>query len=63
MIYGNRVYIFEFKLNESADSAIEQIKTKKYYTAYENQGKEIFLLGINFSGKNKEVEEWKVEKV
>jgi hypothetical protein len=63
MIYSNRVYIFEFKLNESADSAIEQIKAKKYYAAYENQGKEIYLIGINFSGKKKEVEEWKSEKV
>ncbi len=63
MIYENKVYIFEFKLNDTADSALEQIREKKYVKKYENQGKEVILVGIGFSGKRKEVSDWKVELV
>jgi hypothetical protein len=63
MTYENRVYIFEFKLNGSAESALQQIEDKKYYAAYENQGKKIYLLGINFSGAKKEIEEWQMREM
>jgi hypothetical protein len=61
--YKSRVYLFEFKLDGSAESAIAQIKEKAYANAYLNQGLEIYLLGINFSSIDKEVAEWKVEKL
>jgi len=63
MIYENKVYIFEFKLNESADSALQQIREKQYFKKYDNQDKKIILVGIGFSGKTKEVSDWKVETV
>jgi hypothetical protein len=63
MSYEKRMYLFECKLDGSAESAIAQIKEKGYVTAYMNQGLEIYLLGINFSSETKEVAEWKVEKV
>jgi predicted DNA-binding ribbon-helix-helix protein len=63
LIHENKVYIFEFKLNDSADAALQQIREKQYFKKYENQGKELFLVGIGFSGKTKEVSDWKVETV
>jgi hypothetical protein len=63
LVYQNKLYLFEFKLDGSAESAIDQIKEKGYANAYLNQGLEIYLLRINFSSENKEVTEWKVEKV
>ena len=63
MIYENKVYIFEFKLNESADSSLQQIREKQYFKKYDNQDKKIILVGIGFSGKTKEVSDWKVETV
>lgn len=63
LIHENRVYVFEFKLNDSADSAMRQIKEKQYYKKYQNQSKEIYLVGIGFSGKEKEVSDWKVETI
>jgi ATP-dependent exoDNAse (exonuclease V) beta subunit len=63
LIHENKVYIFEFKLNDTADSALQQIREKQYFKKYEHQGKELFLVGIGFSGKTKEVSDWKVEQL
>ena len=57
----DRYYIFEFKCNQSSDKAIEQIKEKKYYESYKNRGKEIILIGINFSTKDKNISDYKIE--
>jgi hypothetical protein len=63
LVYQNKLYLFEFKLDGSAESAIAQIKEKGYANAYLNQGLEIYLLGFNFSSQTKKVAEWKVEKI
>jgi hypothetical protein len=44
----NTCFIIEFKINTIADEAIKQIEAKKYYQAYELQGKKIVLVGISF---------------
>ncbi len=54
-------YIIEFKCNQSSDKAIQQIKEKKYYEPYKNRGKEIVLIGINFSTEEKNISDYKVE--
>jgi hypothetical protein len=63
LAYENRIYIIEFKLDESADLAMVQIHERNYAGAYQNQGKEIYLIGINFSSTLKKVEDWKMEKI
>ncbi|CDK30909.1 ATP-binding protein [Candidatus Babela massiliensis] len=42
------IYIFEFKLNKSAQIALEQIKDKKYYHRFLDKNKKIVLVGLNF---------------
>ncbi len=44
----NYIYIFEFKLNKSAQIALEQIKDKKYYHRFLDKNKKIVLIGLNF---------------
>lgn len=56
-------YIFEFKLDSSAREAISQIRTKQYYEQYLNTGKEIKLIGINFSTSKHNIDEWIEEKL
>jgi hypothetical protein len=63
MLVDNRIYIFEFKLNENKDKAMKQIHKNKYYNAYKNTEKSIYLLGINFSSKTKSVENFSVEEL
>lgn len=42
-------YIIEFKVNSSADIALQQIKDKKYAAPYLGKDKKIYLIGVNFS--------------
>ena len=57
------IYIIEFKFNQSAEEAIEQIKENKYYEPYMKEKKTIHLLGINFSTEEKNIIEWKDEVI
>ena len=57
------VYIFEFKLDGTADEALYQIKDKGYARSYEADPRRKFLLGVTFSSKTGTTEEWKVEEV
>lgn len=50
------IYCFEFKLDESAEMALQQIKDKGYLTPYLHEGKRCFAIGVNFSKKDKKVE-------
>ena len=56
------VYVIEFKLDESAEAALKQIKQKGYAAKYNNVDREVLAVGINFSSTAKSVEGWKVEK-
>ncbi|PTN37060.1 ATP-binding protein [Desulfonatronum sp. SC1] len=62
MHVGERIYIIEFKCNQSADEALAQIKDKGYAQAYRGLGKQIILLGINFDTQKRNVSEWKAEE-
>ncbi|MFK7979653.1 MAG: ATP-binding protein [Saprospiraceae bacterium] len=52
------IYILEFKLDESAKNAIQQIQDKGYPQKYLLEEKEIIAFGINFSSKTKSVDGW-----
>lgn len=53
------IYIFEFKLDRSAEEALEQIHTRGYTAPYEQSGKEVLAVGVNFSSEHKAIEDWK----
>ena len=53
------VYIFEFKLDGTADEALQQIKDRGYATAYAADPRRLFTIGASFSSKTGTVEEWK----
>jgi len=55
------VYILEFKLDESAEGALQQIQEKGYAEKYQSLDKQIVGLGINFSSTTKSVDGWKTE--
>ena len=62
----DKIYIMEFKvveIDKVKGSAIEQIKRKKYSEKYQQKGKKIYLIGIEFSKDDKNIknftwEEW-----
>jgi hypothetical protein len=63
IVNHDHIYIFEFKMNQSADVALAQIKDKGYATPYLSDGKPITLIGINFSKEERNIVEWKEEEL
>ncbi|MEK7257663.1 MAG: AAA family ATPase, partial [Bacteroidota bacterium] len=57
------IYIVEFKLEDTADNALKQIKDKHYPAAYSTRRKPIFLIGISFSASTRNVSDYKFEKL
>ena len=59
------IYIFEFKVTElvkDKNSALQQIKDKKYYEKYSDY-KAIYLVGIEFSKEDKNITAYEWEKM
>jgi hypothetical protein len=54
--YENNVYCMEFKLDKSADEAIQQINERGYLDKYTGTDKTLHKIGINFSSADKKVE-------
>ena len=53
------VYIFEFKLDGTAEEAMRQIEAKGYAREYETDKRKIYLIGAVFSSETGTIEEWK----
>ena len=59
---GDHVYVMEFKADKSAETALTQIKDKRYADKFRlEKGKTVHLLGIAFSSTGHTVQEWKEE--
>ena len=63
LINKNFVYIFEFKVDQDAQTAISQINLKNYAGRYNMDGRKILKIGANFSSKEKNLTDWVVEEV
>ena len=55
------IYIFEFKLDGTADDALQQIRDRGYATTYTADPRPLYCIGASFSSKTGTIEEWKVE--
>ncbi len=55
----DKVYIFEFKVNGSG--ALKQIKERGYFQKYINDYNEIYIVGVEFDSKERNLVkcEWK----
>ena len=54
------IYIFEFKLDGTADEALQQIEDKGYARPYEADKRKLFKIGTVFSSETGTVSAWKV---
>ena len=52
------VYIFEFKLDGSAEKALQQIEEKGYARPYEADSRAVYKIGVSFSSETGTVEDW-----
>ena len=55
---SQRIYIFEFKLNKTAETAISQIIDRRYYEMFCQSGLPISLIGVNFNSTKGQIDNW-----
>ena len=58
----NRIVIIEFKV-DIKETALKQIKERKYYEKYQADTREIFIVGICFSSEDKNITEFEVQMI
>ena len=65
ILSDDTVYIIEFKVVEGKEEykALEQIKEKKYYEKYIGKYNDVYLIGIEFSKKDKNIVGFEWEKL
>ncbi len=54
----NHIFLFEFKLNGGAQTALQQIKSHEYAQKYAHKGKPITLIGATFDTGKRQISEW-----
>ena len=59
----DHVFLFEFKIDGSADAALAQIKAQQYYQKYLLQAQPITLVGANFDSAKRKVAAWQKEEL
>ncbi len=56
------LYLFELKLNKSAEVAMRQIDLNDYASKFALSGLPVVKVGINFDADRRTIEDWKIEK-
>ena len=57
---GKTIYLFELKLNKSAEVAMQQIALKDYAAKYALSGLPVVKVGINFDEERRTISEWEI---
>ena len=55
------VYVMEFKLDGSAEQAMQQIEEKQYALPFAKDSRKVFRIGVNFSSETRNIDRWIVE--
>lgn len=54
-------YVLEFKLDGTAEEALQQITDKSYVLPFETGSRKIIRIGLNFSSQTRNIEKWIVK--
>ena len=54
------IYVFEFKLHDTAEAALKQIDDKGYLIPYQADGREVIKIGVEFSAEKRNISRWLV---
>lgn len=54
------IYIFEFKIDQSAEVALKQIEEKGYARPFADDSRKLFRIGVNFSTGKRCIDDWMV---
>lgn len=56
------IYLFEFKRDDTADSALKQIDDSGYALPFKSDDRRIYRIGVSFDSKTRMLKEWKVKE-
>ena len=56
---STHIYVFELKVDGSAEDALRQIDSKGYLVPYTADGRKLVKVGVNFDSATRTVSEWK----
>ena len=56
------IYVFELKVDKSADEALAQIDEKGYMLPYHAEGKRLIKIGISFDSTQRTISDWKIKE-
>ena len=54
-------YIMEFKLDGTAEEALQQIKDKNYPLQFQQDDRQTYIIGVNFSKETRTIDRWVIE--
>ena len=57
----DHIFVMEFKLHDTAENALKQIRDTDYARKYQSDGKSITLVGVGFDAETRNLGEWLVE--
>ena len=57
---GKAIYLFELKLNKSAEAAMQQINLKDYASKFVLSGLPVVKVGINFDAERRTISDWEI---
>ena len=60
---SNAIYVFELKLDRSADSAVEQINAKEYASRFALANVPVVKVGISFDSERRTIGDWKIQSM
>ncbi|MBQ5452743.1 MAG: AAA family ATPase [Bacteroidales bacterium] len=63
LINKKYVYIFEFKIDQDAQTALNQINVKNYAGRFKMDDRQIIKVGVSFSSTEKNITDWVMEEV
>jgi hypothetical protein len=53
-------YVFELKINDTAENALNQIDDKGYAIPYQTEGRRVVKVGVKFNAETRVPEEWAI---
>ena len=56
------VYVMEFKLDGSAEQALQQIEEKQYALPFAKDSRKVYTIGVNFSSETRNIDRWIVKE-
>ena len=56
------VYIMEFKLDGTAEQALQQIEDKQYALPFAKDSRKVYSIGVNFSSETRNIDKWIVKE-